>query len=352
MLLLVFATIFFARSVTASHVQEIVSPTCNSSTPSCVTLTEFLYLHSSSLNIVLLPGVHTLGSHTAENGAHFLMTGTPGKTIVNCTRYRYNLYLNRISTSITINGITFQGCSFYIRNSGNTYISRSVFSNNSLYGSLRFADSYNISVDQSSFRNNHPSYSSDSVLQITRSENVAITHTNFTTNGDSRFRCCSSRAVLSLNSISSGYTSCCNFHNNTVNSYSGGVLRISSSLESQFFVTNSSFTENSALSSSSIIRSTSSVTIVRSTFFSNTAGSYGIVQISGGVGTIIASNFVNNVGSLTSRLYASQMFFDCTGFLHNSAPVQTALLSIHNSVACATRYKVDTCQSNSSCKGT
>lgn len=354
-LILVVVVIFFAHFANASHGQEIVvSPSCDSQSSSCVTLSHLNFPHSSNLSIVLLPGTHRLGSQTFANGANFSIIGTPGETTVYCTIQSYNLKLNGISNSIIIKGITFHGCCFQISGSNTTTILQSVFVNGTTRV-LRISASSNVNIDQSSFENNNYAGHHSGVLEIYSVKNFAITTTYFADN----FISSSYGAVVSIHSTSSGYISCCKFDNNVANSYKSGIIKTSST--NPLFITNSSFTANQALHyrGGVIINTYGKVAVLSSVFsFNSASSSSGVVRVEGGVCSIVASNFASNRNRAIYGVYSScKITVDCTRFFNHSAPnyidSNPLALSVHNLSSCAETFAVGemgVCQEND-CEG-
>lgn len=246
---------------------------------------------SQSLSIVFLPGNHNLESIlTIENRADLSLTGTQGVTSITCStmhRRSSNLRINRVA-SITIKNINFIGCNVQVTRSNNTDITLVTFHNNT-YGALEFSTCFNVSIDQSEFKNNQDS-AFGGVLELSTTSGFAVSRSSFTNNSVSSFA-----GVVGADN-STGYISCCNFYNNSARSF-GGIIK--SDRASLIYVTNSSFTRNQVSSFGGVILLDSDgdrVSVISSVFTYNNAGTFGgIINIDGiGSAVVVASAFSHN----------------------------------------------------------
>ena len=332
------ACIMIKLVITSEHT---FSPKCGRQQSPCATLSDFAFPSSGNILMNFLPGVHSLPAETTvRNRDMFVIMGTSKQTFIDCnaaSRFRAHLQLEGI-TRIRIENVTFRGCNFEIRTSNNTFIYRSVFLN-SEYGALEFFNSFNVSIDRSSFKNNSES-SFDGVLQFERCNGIEITRCNFTNNDGS------------------------NFHNNSASSF-GGVIKADNG-GNFLFITNSTFTNNNVGAFGGIINIDSSgdFTVIISCVFSfNNAGSFGSdVRVDGAThATVLASSFSHNRaggfgGSIKTDSRNSRATVDCTQFFNNSRnfDVEPNTLSLFNSTLCAETYALGeegTCLDNDDCEG-
>ena len=301
-------------------------------------INELVLPPTGSVSLIFLPGVHELSFPvTIGDRERVSVVGTLGETIIDCTTGFINLELLRIS-SIDIKNIAFVGCNVMITGCNNTEISQSSFLNGT-NGALELIQCFNISIDQSSFRNNQDS-AFGGILEISASRNFSITRSNFTDNIISS----SFTSVIDA-ANTTGFVSCCNFTNNSVSSF-GKIVNIIS--QSVLFITNSTFIGNEAGSFGCIIgtESVDVVTLISSVFTSNNVGSFGGIVKSDGVSTILASDFSNNraggFGGTISGDTDSQITIDCSIFFNNSAfsVNDVSSFSLRNTTVCAERFAI------------
>ena len=237
--------LILTQEAIAQESDVIVSPSCSSQ--SFRTLSQTPSLTSSHLSLILLPGNHIVNSSLSfENKATFSLEGVSEETtFVRCTinsvqnDRSVNIQI-QASSRVSINKITFHGCNLSISDSNNINVSNTRFLN--AYNCvLMVNDGSNITIDRSYFFNNYQVIGiHDGILDLRRSNNFAITRSNFTSNVVFPVH----SGVISTER-SAGFISCCNFTNNTVMDLYGGMVRLKD--ESLVFVTNSTFLSNNFL---------------------------------------------------------------------------------------------------------
>ena len=265
------------------------------------------------------------------------------------------------SSSVVIEQVTFdnsESSRLSITHSRDVQISHSIFTN--LHGDGIVIQLHNItgSVSGCSFRNNSMSggiiqgsgQNSVHVTKSTFAENRAprggilefrddifkVTHSNFTGNVMEWYS-----NIIVTNNVT-GLVSCCLFQNNSEVGYFGGIIQTEG--KTLLYITNSTFTQNSA--NYRLIHLESSgdyVGVISSVFTFNSVIlglSYGMIDLSDGEVTVLASEFSHNTGhSIAMDGNAGYVTVDCTHFYNNTyMEMSSPQINIKNTTFCSENF--------------
>ena len=301
----------------SSSSEFTISPTCFSQ--SCYTINT---IRPTTTNITLnfLAGVHKISSVVSIQRKKYVeFRVNSGQATIACMPRRYgaNIRISDVS-KIQISGLTFSGCNIEFIRTNDTAIDESNFIDGA-NGAFEFSNSYNVTIDKSSFNNNSDS-AFGGVLEFSNTKGVEITRSNFYNNHVSSFA-----GVITF-STSSGFIGCTTFHSSSADSF-GAIVNLESG--SGLYVSNSSFKNNSASSFGGIINLDSSndnVVVINSVFTDSSVGYRdGVINVDAGKAsaTIIASKFINTTSIYSSfghSVYSynsKSVIVDCSDFVNS-----------------------------------
>ncbi len=295
--LITFIVIFPTLFDVSSSVEINFSPSCSGFNCSLLSTFRPVPPPSANLTLVFSPGVHRMSSSTLSLLGHKFVElkpeSTGNKTIILCTSTpllfgspTYNLAIT-YAAEVKISNLMFSGCNVQLSRVNKTVIQNTEFFNGS-NGAIDFWNSYDIMIDESTFKNNRHSSYRGAVISISDGS-LATIQNSIVTN-----HCCS--ILLQLSSVAGIKITGSNFTNNSVTSQVIGMTSCSS-----VTIDKSSFNKNTASSRDGIIMfsSTKGFKITRTNFTNNYVLSLsGIIMLSNSFGYIGCSNIYNNsVGS-------------------------------------------------------
>lgn len=177
-----------------------VSPSCDASLSSCVTLSQFSPSNSTNITLVLLPGDHSLNTTVRiQERNFFALQGHNGPTNVYCSHLSlYTVSFEFLQVNeVAISGIVFINCYMNMNvrgslNDSSVNISQSEFIGSHTVAVLLISNCHSVSISHASFRN-YIARQYGTILRFDHINNLEITHSNFeniTTNyGIDLFHC-------------------------------------------------------------------------------------------------------------------------------------------------------------------
>ena len=341
LIIIIILLLFYSLNQMASEEYYITANSTEFSTPSCLTLTEFVtnfsHLLDSDITLVFGPGIHYLNGRglTVSNSGNFTMTSQNLTAQIRCARYSQVVFNHSLSIDIT--NLEFVGCGdiqglrvdrFVARNStfrGQEYsgttlqliettaqIINSTFSSNCIYynsqqlGGAIFAIHSNIDISQSIFKNNGATrylYYGRAIIFAEQQSFININTSIFEDNVG---------ATLSLYDGSNAKIEQCVFEDNvgaTLLLYYGSNATIEQSI----------FEDN--IGDTLSLYAGSNAKIYNSEFYNNSASNGVLYLITNSSATIEKSTFDYNLGIMSFLMDNSDIRIGMCEFKHNTGSV-------------------------------
>jgi len=293
-------------------IEIVLHPNCTGVESPCLTLSSLTAPVTPNVTLILLAGEHEVPSSIIFRWNHWTIKARGGKATLACGPVNINAYNIKFwrNSYAAISDVVFSHCKVHFEETNNTIINNSVVFSR-INGKFEFSRCYNVSIDQTSFRDK--TYESWSIIFFTNTIGLKVTRSKFMNLAISN-----NRAVIEISS-SSGMIKCCNFTNNSVYDSDSGIISIYHG--SQIYISNTTFSNNKVsprYGSSSIIIlfNINNVIIVSSVFRNNNARSYSasVIRINGYIPslTLLATQFINNAGPLVSYSNSGTVIAECS----------------------------------------